>query len=186
MRGFRTTAILIILLTSWVLTVAAQEKAAERKKAPKKGEPIIIVSDRLDAYNEEKLVVFSGNVVATQLDRVIKADRILVFNKKDKPAKEASIERKSETEAGDIERIEAKGNVRVTQGERIVTGEDAVFFNDDQKIIMTGNPVMREGVNVIRGDRIIVLLDEDRGIVESSKDKRVTATLYPDDKNKKK
>ena len=50
---------------------------------------------------------------------------------------------------------------------------------------MTGNPIMREGSNVIKGERIVVLLDEDRGVVESSKEKRVTATIYPDEGKRK-
>ncbi len=164
----------------------AQGRAAEGAKAKslKGGGPIEIVSDRLDAYNEEKLVVFSGHVVATQADKVIRANQLFVYYKKtdDKAPKQA----KTTTEAGDLDRIEARGNVIVTQKDKVVTGEKGVFYNDEQKIIMTGNPVMREGENVIKGDRIIVLLDEDRGIVESSKEKRVTATIYPEEAKKKK
>jgi len=38
---------------------------------------------------------------------------------------------------------------------------------------------------VIKGERIIVLLDENKGIVESSQQKRVTAVINPE-KGKKK
>ena len=51
---------------------------------------------------------------------------------------------------------------------------------------MLGNAVMREGRNVINGDRIVVFLDEDRGVVESVEKNRVKATIYPEDKDKKK
>ena len=149
----------------------------------KKSGPIHIVSDRLDAYNEQKLAVFTGNVVATEGDKVIKSDHLLLYNKKDED--KAKQKPKGDEESGDIDRIEARGNVRITQGTKIVTGENAVYLNDDQKIIVTGNPVMKDGDNVIKGDKIIVLLDEDRGVVESSGPQRVSATFYPDDKNKK-
>ncbi len=85
-----------------------------------------------------------------------------------------------------MEKIEAKGHVTVTQGERIVTGDDAIFYEDTQKIIMTGNAVMREGRNVIHGDRIVVFLDEDRGVVEGLEKNRVNATIYPEDRKDKK
>jgi lipopolysaccharide export system protein LptA len=43
---------------------------------------------------------------------------------------------------------------------------------------------MREGKNVVKGERIVVYLDEDRGVVEGSQNKRVTATIYPNEKKK--
>jgi lipopolysaccharide export system protein LptA len=51
---------------------------------------------------------------------------------------------------------------------------------------MLGNAVMREGRNVIHGDRIVVFLDEDRGVVESVEKGRVKATIYPEDNKDKK
>ncbi len=70
-----------------------------------------------------------------------------------------------------MERVEATGHVTITEGERIVTGEAAVFDQDAQKITMTGDAVMREGANVIRGDRIVVFLNENRGVVESTENR---------------
>ena len=151
-----------------------------------KGGPIEITSDRLDAYNEEKLVVFSGNVVSKQEDKTIYSDVLNVYYKKDPDKKGPKPQKgKSEPGGGDLDRIEAVGNVKMVQLNRVVTGEKAVFLQDDQKIIVTGNPVMREGDNVIKGERIIVLLDENKGIVESSQKKRVTAVINPE-KGKKK
>ncbi|MCX5827586.1 MAG: lipopolysaccharide transport periplasmic protein LptA, partial [Deltaproteobacteria bacterium] len=59
------------------------------------------------------------------------------------------------------------------------------YYQDDQKIIVSGNAVMREGPNIVKGDRITVLLDENRGIVEAPVKKRVTATIYPAEDSKK-
>jgi lipopolysaccharide export system protein LptA len=155
--------------------------SVDKKVKLDKNQPIQIVSDRLDAFNDRKLVIFSGNAVAIQGDKTIKSDRILLHYRKNiadnKKAGQSDI-----GEAGDLEKIEAKGSVTITQGERTVTGDDAVFFQDAQKIIMTGNAVMREGQNIIRGDKIIVFLNEDRGVVESDENKRVKATIYPDEK----
>jgi len=61
-----------------------------------------------------------------------------------------------------------------------------VYYADDQRIVVTGNPVMREGSNVVRGDRVTVLLNENRGVVESAEGKRVTATIFPDASKEKK
>jgi lipopolysaccharide export system protein LptA len=149
----------------------------------KKGGPIQIVSDRLEAFNEQKMAVFSGNVVATEGDRIIKSDQLFLYYKKDEAKTKRAV--KANAETGDLDRIEAKGNVRITQGTRIITGEKAVYLNDDQKIIVTGNPAMKDGNNTIKGDKVIFLLQENRGVVESMGGGRVSAVFYPEDKDKK-
>jgi lipopolysaccharide export system protein LptA len=45
---------------------------------------------------------------------------------------------------------------------------------------------LREGTNVVRGDRVVVVLDENRGVVESLENRRVTAIIYPKEEEKKK
>jgi lipopolysaccharide export system protein LptA len=158
--------------------------SGQMKPLPKieKGQPIQIVSDRLEAFNDKKMVVFSGNAVATQGARTIKADQLTLYYKESKPGQKAA----GEEAAGNLERVEAKGHVTITEGERIVTGEEAVFDQDVQKITMTGGAVLREGANVVRGDRIVVFLNENRGVVESAENRRVTATIYPEEGGEKK
>jgi lipopolysaccharide export system protein LptA len=159
---------------------------AETKQKPRieKNQPIQIVSDRLDAYNEKRMVVFSGNAVATQGARTIRADRLTLYYKENRKTDGRSTAEAEGT--GDLERVEAKGHVAITEGERVVTGEEAVFEQDIQRITMTGAAVLREGANIVRGDRIVVFLDENRGVVESAENRRVTATIYPGETQEKK
>jgi len=162
----------------------ATENGSKKIKVDK-SQPIQIVSDRLDAYNEKRLVVFTGNAVATQGDKIIKSDRLLLYYKKNQQGPEKTGSKETDN-AGDLEKIEAKGHVIVTQGERTVTGDNATYYQETQQIIMTGNAVMNEGRNVIRGDKIIVYLNENRGVVEGTEKNRVKATIYPEDRNERK
>jgi lipopolysaccharide export system protein LptA len=178
-----------ILVLAAIVLLAAQGNLWGKDNRPKlmkggENKPIEIVSDRLDAFREKDLVQFSGNVVATQGDRVIKSDALELYFKK--KAEGSGAAAGDAAKAGDIDRIVAKGNVHITEKERIVTGEQAVFLNDEQRIVVTGNPVMREGNNVIAGDRVVVYLNENRGVVEGTTGKRVTATIYPDESKGKK
>jgi len=176
-------SLLIVSMLVWVTFTAQAAGELQQKKNPGAGnEPIRIDSDRLDAYNDQRLVVFSGNAVAVQGDKVIKSDKLLLHYKKG-ANEEQKVASKEVGKTGDLERIEAKGHVILTQGERVVTGDEAVYFQDSQKIVMTGNAVMREKKNVIRGERIVVFVNEDRGMVESPQRKRVTATIYPSEKD---
>ncbi|HUV06262.1 MAG TPA: LptA/OstA family protein, partial [Spirochaetia bacterium] len=147
-------------------------------------QPIQIVSNRLDAYNEKRMVVFSGNAVATQGERTIRSDVLTLYYKEENKAAAPSTGEAGGP--GDVERVEAKGHVTISEGDRIVTGDEAIFEQDAQKITVTGNAVMREGANIIRGYRIFVFLDENRGVVEGTQDSRVTATIYPGDLKEKK
>jgi lipopolysaccharide export system protein LptA len=171
-------ALLAVLLFVSVPKISVSGSQPEKETKNKKSAPIQIVSDRLDAYNDRGLVVFSGNVVATQEDKIIKSDKLFLHYKK-REGESEKVGSKNIIKAGELEKAEAKGNVRITQGERIVTGENAVFYNDSQKAIVTGNPVMQDGENIIKGEKIIVLLEENRGIVESTPSNRVKATIYP-------
>ena len=174
----RLVIILIILMIS--AAQSGEAKSALKDLKAKRTGPIQIVSDKLDAYNEQRMVVFTGNVVATEGDKVIKSDILQLYYKKEGEKHRKPV--KTNAETGDLDRLEAKGNVRITQGSKIVTGEKAVYLSDDQKIIVTGKAVMRDGDNVIKGDRVTVYLDEDRGTVEGG---RVSATINPEDKEKK-
>ncbi|MCE5281252.1 MAG: lipopolysaccharide transport periplasmic protein LptA [Deltaproteobacteria bacterium] len=183
---------LIMVLMGSPLDAQCQSKPGEAKgkaQAVKKEEPIQIVSDRLDAYHEKRMVVFSGNAVATQGERTIKADTLTIYYKEEDNQKKSTGRTVGDAEVGNLERVEAKGHVTITEPNRIVTGDDAVFEQDIQKITMTGNAVLREGANVVRGDKVTVFLNENRGVVESAQNRRVTATIYPaqsQDKQEKK
>ncbi len=177
-------ALLMMFVFLVVPNLHAKDNAVKKDKLNSK-EPIEIVSDRMDAYNEKKLVIFSGNAVATQGDKEIKSDRLFLYYKKD-TSKKDKVGAKEIEGTGDLERIEAKGNVIVTQKERIATGDEAVYHQDSGQIIMTGNPVLRDGKNLIKGDRVIVFTNEDRGVVECEPKKRVKAIIYPQDKKENK
>jgi lipopolysaccharide export system protein LptA len=51
---------------------------------------------------------------------------------------------------------------------------------------MTGNATLRDGKNTIKGDKVIVFVNEDRGVVESKDKKRVKAIIYPQEKSEEK
>jgi len=174
---------IVLLIFSPSSYLYAEKRGAENKPKAGEDQPIQIVSDRLEAYNEKKLVVFSGNAVATRGDMTIKSDRLLLYYRKGL----ADSEKTESREIGkgkDLEKVEAEGNVTILQGERIVTGDNAVFYQDTQRIVITGSPVLQEGKNIIQGGRVVIFLDENRGIVEGAENKRVTATIYPKEKKR--
>lgn len=172
---------LAIILMSMILGAITVHGADVRKDK----QPINITSDSLEAFNEKRMVVFSGNAVAIRGDMILRADKLMIYYKKSSEGGSPK-EAKGVEKSGDLDRMEAKGRVTVTQGKRVATGDEAVFDQDTQRVVMTGNTVLREEKNIVRGNKITLLLDENRGLVEAEKGKRVTAVIYPSDQKETK
>jgi lipopolysaccharide export system protein LptA len=174
----------VYIFTLLIFLLASPLAYSENKLLNKPSdEPMEITSNRMEAFNENKLVVFSGNAMAKQGNKVLKADQLLLYYKKE-PDKKDKVGTIATERTGDLEKVEAKGKVSLTQGERVATGDDAIYYQDSAKIIMTGNAVLSEGKNSIKGDRVIVFLNENRGVVESNTKKQVKAIIYPQEKKK--
>jgi outer membrane protein assembly factor BamD len=141
--------------------IPAEDKEA---KLVDKSQPIDITSDKVEAYWKENLIIFRGNVVARQKDMVIYAD---------------SIEAVTIEDGKGIERVTAGGNVKIQQGLRVANCEKAIFYNLDQKVVLTGDPKVSEGENIVSGDEIIVDIDKNRVEVKGGSSGRGKAKIQP-------
>jgi outer membrane protein assembly factor BamD len=129
-----------------------------------KGQPIDITSDKVEAYWKQNLIIFRGNVVARQKDMVIYAD---------------SLEAVTLQDGKGIERVTAGGNVKIQQGLRVANCEKAIFYNLDQKVVLTGDPKVSEGENIVSGDEIIFDIDKNRVEVRGGSSGRGKAKIQP-------
>jgi len=176
---------IVSIICVWFISYSGYDVQASeaKKKILPANQPIEISADRLEAYDEKKMVLFTGNAVATQGGRIIKAESLLLHYKKE--GQSGRIEGlQSMGGVGELVKIEAKGQVSVSQGDLLVTGENAVYYQDTQKIVVMGGAMMRQVGNVIQGDKIEVFLNENRGVVEAGENKRVKATIYPAEQSK--
>lgn len=166
------------------LTTAWAQPAIDKKDMLRKTGPIEIVADRMEAFQEKRVIVFSGNTVAKQGDIRLKTDRMTIFYKQSQDKKDKAGKHDMAV-TGDLEKIELKGNVVVNQNDMSATSEEAVYYQDGAKVIMTGNPVLQQGKNVIKGCRVVIFIDESRGKVEqceTGNSGRVTAIIHPEEK----
>ena len=137
-------------------------------------QPIQIEAASLEMRDKKKEATFAGNVKVIQGDTTMTSKSLVVFydsnstpapapaaNAKGanaKAAKSAPMQAASPGPGGSssIRRLEAKGNVVVTQKDQVVTGETAVFDTKANMITMLGGIVLTQGKNVLRGDRLMV------------------------------
>jgi lipopolysaccharide transport protein LptA len=64
--------------------------------------------------------------------------------------------------AGQISRATCQGDVRLTRGERVVTCAVATFESAAGRVTCDGSPELHDGASVVRGERLVYELDDDR------------------------
>lgn len=108
-------------------------------------DPIQFEAEQLEVREQDRMAIFTGGVVVRQNDTVLKTARLTV------------------TYAGQntggpqqVEKLEASGDVLVTSGPQTASGDTAVFDTKANTIVVTGNVVLTQGANVIRGPRLVI------------------------------
>ena len=158
-------------------------------------QPIQIEAARLEVRDKKKQATFFDNVKVVQGDTTMTSKTLDVFyENKDQgtapapagktAAKSAPMQQASPgpTGSSSIKRLEAKGNVVVTQKDQVVTGETAVFDTKANLITMLGGVVLTQCQNVLKGDRLMVDMTTGVSRVESDSG-RVQALLPQDGKD---
>lgn len=131
-------------------------------------EPIHVKSDELEFDYQANRVVYRGTVNVVQGDVTIDCKELVV-----------NLARAEGKDDLQLQEVVAIGEVVITQGQRKATGGRAVFDQVKRQVTLLENPMLRDGPNEVAGERIVVFLDENRSVVESSPKKRVSAILYP-------
>ena len=178
MNRSRGVGLLAILVSLFLLFISGE--AQEKKGSGKGGEralktkrdfgftasraPIDITSDTVEGDQKQNTVTFKGNVVAKQEDMTLYANTLVVIYDPD---------------TRKLKKIVAVGNVKVIQLDRRATGQKATFDQDENKVVLDGDAVVREGANVIRGERITFYVEEERSVVEPGKGGRVSTSITP-------
>jgi lipopolysaccharide export system protein LptA len=148
-------------------------------------QPIQIESNSLEMRDKKKEATFSGNVKVVQGDTTMTSKTLVVFYESSQAPGAAPAAGSSKSGAvaknvppiqsstpgpggaSSIKRLEAHGNVVVTQKDQVVTGETAVFDTKTNLITMLGGVVLTQGKNVLRGDRLLVDMTTGVSRVES-------------------
>lgn len=131
------------------------------------GDPINIEADRLEVRDAEKVAVYSGNVRIQQGATVLKAPRLTVHYTGNAA---------NGAPGSAVDRIEAGSPVFVQSGDQTATGTNAVFEMQRDLITLTGDVVLTQGGNVVRGNRLVVNLKTKKANIQGG---RVQTILTP-------
>ena len=154
---------------------AAPAKEETKKKAGSTGfefnkkDPIYITSDWMEVDQKKNTITYKGRVVTVQADMTMRSETLIAYYE---PAMKQ------------MKQIVAEGKVNATQGDRVATGEKAVFDDKAKTLTLTGNPVMRQGNSQVSGIRVIYFMEQDKAVAEGDGKVRVQATIFPEDLQK--
>lgn len=189
-RGMSPCTIVITVLLALAMASAGDAVAqsavqgvpnAMQGFSQNRDQPIQIEAASLEMRDKKKEATFAGDVKVVQGDTTMTSKILVVFYDSSSPAADAAGQTSPKAApkapikaaapgpggSSSIRRLEAKGNVVVTQKDQVVTGETAVFDTKTNLVTMLGGVVLTQGKNVLRGDRLMVDMTTGVSRVES-------------------
>lgn len=171
-----------LLFLSWSSLNLASLGEAAVANAPKGASDqaisTTVTSQKMTFKNQDSQAVFDGTVVLTRGTLVVYSDRMVVSFRGQEPGVS---EPKKATDAGKgaipakgpdtvsnraVSQIEATGRVKIERDAGNATCQKAVYYRDEDKIVLTGDPVAWDKGTRVSGKRITMFLAEDRTVVE--------------------
>jgi len=156
--------LLLLLLCPRVWTARAEGLADADTRLP-----IEVTANELVVDRSRRLAIFRGDVEARQGSLLLRADEVQVSYRED-GAQDSQM----------IQRIEARGHVRLSSAIETANGESAVYDLDRGTVVMEGNVVLTRGDNVVQGERLVVDLRARTAVVEATRG-RVRALFRPEE-----
>jgi lipopolysaccharide export system protein LptA len=146
-------------------------KATDTKKSStafefNKKDPIFITSDWMEVDQKKNTITYKGRVVTVQAEMTMRSETLTAYY---------------DPEMKQMKQIIAEGKVNATQGNRVATGQKAVFDDQAKTVTLTGSPMMRQGNSQVSGVKIVYFIEQDRSIVEGDDKIRVNARIFPEE-----
>jgi len=132
-------------------------------------QPVKIDSASLEVRDKDKMATFSGDVHLSQGDTTLSCKTLVVYYEDHSRAATLKAAQPGPGGQQQISRLEAKGGVTVKQKDQTATGSTGVFDMKTNTVTLSGNVVVTQGQNVLRGERLIVDLTSGVSRVEGGR-----------------
>ena len=109
---------------------------------PEVRNPIEILADSMEWNKQLGQAVAIGNAKATQGQTTLKANKIIAVLNKDNSQQ--------------ITELQASGNVVFLKDNQLATGDKAIYYLNQDKVIITGNVELKRDSNIIKGEKLII------------------------------
>lgn len=136
--------------------------------------PVKIEADKLDVREKDQAAIFSGKVFVEQNGSTLRARQLtILYDNTPGPSGAPEVQAAAPAGAGspmgrNIRRLEAEGDVQVASGEQKATGDRGVFDMPNNKVTLSGNVVVVQGQNILKGQRLVVDLTTQQSRLEGA------------------
>ena len=131
--------------------------------------PVKIDAGALEVRDKSKIATFSGNVQVVQGDTTLRCNTLQVFYDQGGAGNSLTAAKPGPAGQGKIRRLEARGNVVVTQKEQTATGETGIFDMAENTVTLNGNVMISQGTNTLKGEKLVVNLTTGISHIEAGK-----------------
>ena len=104
--------------------------------------PVEIIADSMEWNKQLGQAIAVGNAKAIQGQTTIKANKIIAILNEDNSQQ--------------INKLEASGNVVFSKDKQLATGDNAIYYLTEDKVMITGNVELRRDGNIIKGEKLII------------------------------
>jgi len=129
-------------------------------------EPTTITSKTMIANNKARTVIFQGEVIFTRGDLVVHSDEMIIRFKTDEKSQTSRAKSPDQTDGQKIDVVEAIGNVVIEKTKGRATCGRAMYYTDEDKIVLTESPVAWQEGTRVTGPKMTMYLEEGRSVVE--------------------
>ncbi len=125
-------------------------------------DPVNIDAGKLDYYDKEQKLVYTGNVVAVQGESRLLTPSLVIFLM---PKDSSNGSGTPSSTNNQVRRMEASGPVTLSQRDQVGTGDSGVYIKADNKVYLNGNVTLTQGPNVTKGDKLVYDLGTSQAVV---------------------
>ena len=127
-----------------------------------KSKEIEITATSMEWKKEESIAIATGDAKAIQGTTILYANKIIVFFDKEK-------------DFNSIKKLDASGNVKFIRENQIATGNNAVYFVENEKIFIKGNVTLQREDSIMLGDELSIDLKTSSSKLTSKNNEKVKA-----------
>lgn len=152
-----------------------------------KDKPVQIEAASLEVRDKDKVATFSGSVIVTQGDTTMRCKTLVVhYDTDSKSSGGMKAAQPGPGGSSSIKKLEALGGVHVTQKDQTATGDKGLFDMKTNSITLSGNVLITQGQNILRGERLVVDMGTGAARVEGGRVSGVFVPSSSDSKDKDK
>lgn len=157
MRASYFSAVLAALGLAAASPVLAKGRSGGILPGATAKDPVNIDAGKLDYFDKEQKLIYSGSVIVVNGPSTLKASRLTIFL--DPPADKKKGDAKAPEGGGGsndrVKHIDAEGPVTLVSKDQVSTGDRGSYDRAENKVYLYGNVTWSQGDQVIKGEKLV-------------------------------